>query len=66
MLSRKDEYRLKLLENYWLHNHVMPTYTIIMELTGLSRGGVAKFMTRLLKAGYIARHGHGYKPIIKV
>jgi len=65
MINRKDQYRLGLLENYWKHNHVMPTYTIIMELTSLSRAGVHKFMKRLLNAGYIERHGHGYKPVIK-
>jgi DNA-binding IclR family transcriptional regulator len=64
MLKERDKSRLRLLENYWQFNYVMPSYTELKTLLKLSRGGVSKFMHRMVREGYLAKHGRGFKPVI--
>jgi hypothetical protein len=64
MLKNTDTKRLKVLERYWLSNHVMPLYSEMMRFFSLSRGGVSKFMNRLEEEGVIKKHGSSFRPCL--
>ncbi len=58
MINRDHEYLAK-LQNYYALHRIIPAHNALAELIGLSKRGAAKFIERMVFAGYLAKAPDG-------
>lgn len=58
MRKRDDEYLAK-LQNYYSMHRMIPSHSKIAELIGMSKRGAAKFVERMVFAGYLGKAPDG-------